>query len=144
MKAQAALEFLYTYGFVIIIALAIIAIIFHYFSLSLGSAPQCFLPYYLTCEQFYISPTELQLNVTNNFDYKIKLNSIIVGTRDDSFTKNLNVQLDRGKSYVIKVPINAKGKQFYGKLNVSYSLCPGTCDNEKYHLIGFVTGTVEK
>ncbi|NPA22380.1 MAG: hypothetical protein GXN92_02245 [Candidatus Micrarchaeota archaeon] len=146
MKAQAALEFLYTYGFVIILALVVISLIFHYFSLSLSTAPQCILPYYLRCENFYLNSTHLILNITNNFNYDLNLTQLTLKGKDFTHNESLGVLVERGKTTLIEVefsrPITTP--QFSAQLNFTYVPCPGgECINESYSIIGYLSSPVE-
>ena len=90
-KGQAAMEFLMTYGWAILVVLAAIAALAYFGVLS----PEKFLPQKcilqpgIACVSHKVTPTAVTLVISNGLGRTIIVNSIAVGSCSGSFSKEL-------------------------------------------------------
>ncbi|MEK6983057.1 MAG: hypothetical protein AABX33_00655 [Nanoarchaeota archaeon] len=121
-SAQAAMEFLMTYGWAILVVLAAIAALAYFGVLS----PEKFLPEKcvlepgLACIQHKIEPTQSTLVITNSKGYTIILNSITVG----GCSRTLNQEMLSGTdgTFVVTGCSNGIAKdKFKGDITLAYT-----------------------
>ncbi len=90
-KGQAAMEFLMTYGWAILVVLAAIAALAYFGVLS----PEKFLPEKcilqpgIACVSHKVTPTAVTLIISNGLGRTITIDSIAVGSCQDTFTTTL-------------------------------------------------------
>ena len=123
-KAQAAMEFLMTYGWAILVVLAAIAALAYFGVLS----PEKFLPEKcilapgIACVQHKITPTETTLVLSNGFGRTIKVTDIQVGTCTASFSANNIMQSGTDSTFTLTSCDNGASKDaFKGEIILSYT-----------------------
>ena len=100
-KSQAAMEFLMTYGWAILVVLAAIAALAYFGVLS----PEKFLPQKcilvpgLVCVSHKVEPTKVTLVITQSLGKTITVNSVAVASCSSSF--NQDMQTDTTSTFVI-------------------------------------------
>ena len=121
-SGQAAMEFLMTYGWAILVVLAAIAALAYFGVLS----PEKFLPEKcvlepgLACIQHKIEPTQSTLVITNSKGYTIILSSITVGSCSKTFDKEMLSGTDA--TFVITGCNNGISKdKFKGDVTLAYT-----------------------
>ena len=121
-KSQAAMEFLMTYGWAILVVLAAIAALAYFGVLS----PEKFLPEKcilepgLTCVSSKITSTETTLFVANGLGRTITITSVTVGTCTGTFTSQMSS--GNTSSFVLSPCINGLAKdKFKGDITLKYT-----------------------
>ena len=121
-SGQAAMEFLMTYGWAILVVLAAIAALAYFGVLS----PEKFLPEKcvlepgLACIQHKVEPTQTTLVITNSKGYTIILNSITVGSCSTTFNKEMLSGTDA--TFVVTGCSNGISKdKFKGDIALAYT-----------------------
>ena len=122
-KSQAAMEFLMTYGWAILVVLAAIAALAYFGVLS----PEKFLPEKcilepgLACIAHKVEPTKTTLVITNSKGTTIKVTSITVGGCTTAFDKEMLSGTDY--TYVLTGCSNGVSKdKFKGDISLAYTL----------------------
>ncbi len=90
-KAQAAMEFLMTYGWAILVVLAAIAALAYFGVLKPGQflPEQCILAPGFACSDFKVTPNEVNLIIVNSGGRDIDVIDITVGNCTQSFNQTL-------------------------------------------------------
>jgi len=125
-KAQAAMEFLMTYGWAILVVLAAIAALAYFGVLS----PEKFLPEKcilqpgISCVSHKVEPTQTTLIISNGLGRTITVTKIVVGTCDENF--NVDLQSGVDNTFVmdgIAAACNngAQKEKFKGDITISYT-----------------------
>ncbi len=78
VKAQAALEFMTTYGWVLLVVLAMLGALayFDVFDFNRLAQERCVLSGELKCEQFTMSPSMVKMQIRNNFGKEINISAV--------------------------------------------------------------------
>ncbi len=122
-KAQAAMEFLMTYGWAILVVLAAIAALAYFGVLS----PEKFLPEKcvlqpgIACVSHKAEPTQVTLVISNGLGRTITINNIDVGGCSSSFTESMQSGSDH--TFVIGGACNngAAKEKFKADITMSYT-----------------------
>ena len=122
-KAQAAMEFLMTYGWAILVVLAAIAALAYFGVLS----PEKFLPEKcilqpgIACVSHKVEPNKVTLVISNGLGRTIIINSITVGSCSGSFSESLLSGIDH--TFVIggSCDNGAVKEKFKGDITMSYT-----------------------
>ncbi|RLE46547.1 hypothetical protein DRJ25_04020 [Candidatus Woesearchaeota archaeon] len=121
-KAQAAMEFLMTYGWAILVVLAAIGALAYFGVLS----PDMFVPEKCTmtagigCEGFKVTPTLTQLVLRNSIGRNVEIYEVHVGSCSIS---DQEISFDNGKQVTITLydcSNGAAGSKFNGDLIIKY------------------------
>ena len=125
-KTQAAMEFLMTYGWAILVVLAAIAALAYFGVLS----PEKFLPEKcilqpgISCVSHKVEPTKTTLVISNGLGRTITVTKIVVGSCDENF----NVELQSGvdNTFVMDgiaaaCDNGALKEKFKGDITISYT-----------------------
>ena len=121
-KSQAAMEFLMTYGWAILVVLAAIAALAYFGVLS----PEKFLPQKcilvpgLVCQQHKVEPTKITLVITQSLGRTITVTNIDVAGCSSAFSQDM--QTDSSNTFVIGGSCNnglVKDK-FKGDITLTY------------------------
>ena len=122
-KGQAAMEFLMTYGWAILVVLAAIAALAYFGVLS----PEKFLPEKcilepgLACIAHKVEPTKTTLVITNSKGTTIKITSITVGSCTGAFDQDMLSGTDH--TFEITSCSNGVSKEkFKGDITLAYTL----------------------
>ncbi|MCX6774188.1 MAG: hypothetical protein NTY68_04305, partial [Candidatus Micrarchaeota archaeon] len=119
-KGQAAIEYLMTYGWAILVIVAVLAILIGsgLFSSKSFSTSSAVSPPQLGINQFYLSgdsqgkQPQLLMNVSNNFGYKIKLNKVNATFRETTvpcaIISTEEQEMDQGSSVLLKCDFKDK------------------------------------
>ena len=120
-RSQAAMEFLMTYGWAILVVLAAIAALAYFGILS----PEKFLPEKcilapgLACVQHKVTPTDTTLIISNGFGRTIRVTNLQVGT----CTKTFDITMVSGieSNYLLTGCSNGVSKEaFKGDIKLTY------------------------
>ena len=121
-KSQAAMEFLMTYGWAILVVLAAIAALAYFGVLS----PEKFLPQKcilqpgLACVSNKVEPAQTTLVISNGLGRTIIVNSITVGTCTGAFSQEMLSGTDH--TFLITGCSNGASKdKFKGDITMSYT-----------------------
>ena len=95
-KAQAAMEFLMTYGWAILVVLAAIAALAYFGVLSPEKflPEKCILQPVIACVSHKVEPTKVTLVISNGLGRTITVTSISVGVCSSTFTDQLSSGTD--------------------------------------------------
>jgi len=145
-KAQAALEFLMTYGWAILVVLVAIAALSYFGVLSpdMFLPNKCILPSGITCIDFNVESSRVVLVLQNNFGESITIDKVDVAKKNNGSCSNTeSVVLGNNAKAIITVLDCNNGNikdKFKGDLNVTY-----TKENLLTHLMqgSIVTRIVE-
>ena len=120
-KSQAAMEFLMTYGWAILVVLAAIAALAYFGILS----PEKFLPEKcilapgLACVQHKVTPTDTELIISNGFGRTIKVTNLQVGTCTKAFDLTMVSGIEN--SFKLTACSNGVSKEaFKGDITLTY------------------------
>ncbi len=120
-KSQAAMEFLMTYGWAILVVLAAIAALAYFGVLS----PEKFLPEKcilspgLACVQHKVTPTDSTLVISNGFGRTIKVTNLQVGSCTKAFDTTMVSGIEN--SFVLTGCSNGISKEaFKGDITLTY------------------------
>jgi|SRR3989338_3470551 len=126
-RGQAALEFLMTYGWaILVILIAVVALsYFGVLSFDMFLPNKCALPSGITCLDFNVETSRVVLVLQNNFGETITINEVTVANKNGSVCSSIDsILLDNSRKAIITI-INCNngnhGQKFIGDLNVSYT-----------------------
>ena len=93
-KAQAAMEFLMTYGWALLVVVAAIGALTYFGALSPNRflPEKCTMPAGIACLDFVVSPTETILVISNSMGADITVNTLSVA----NCSNNINTDMDNG------------------------------------------------
>ena len=122
-KSQAAMEFLMTYGWAILVVLAAIAALAYFGVLS----PEKFLPEKcvlqpgIACISHKVEPTKVTLVISNGLGRTITINSITVGSCSGAFSTTMLSGVDN--TFVIGGACSngAQKEKFKGDITLAYT-----------------------
>ena len=126
-KVQAALEFLISYGWAIIVVLIIIGILAHLDVLSpdMFLPQKCILPSGIACLDYRVESSRVILVLQNALGESMTINDITIleSNQKCSTTEQINIKNNEKAIFTITPCINGPaGKKFDGKIDVTYSL----------------------
>ena len=122
-KGQAAMEFLMTYGWAILVVLAAIGALAYFGVLDSDNlAPErCVLESGIACEGHKVTPSEITLVLRNGMGQDIEINDVTVGSC--SITGQ-NIEFDNAKQASIELTGCSNGEEgarFDGDITVAYT-----------------------
>ena len=126
-KAQAALEFLMTYGWVIMVVLVSIGSLSYFGVLSPDAflPKRCSLPAGISCLDYEVSSSKIILVVQNNFGETITIDKIDVAKKNNGSCSNTDpVTLKNNVKaiFIISGCDNGNnGEKFDGEINITYT-----------------------
>lgn len=127
IKAQAALEFLTTYGWAILVVLVAIAVLAYFGVLSpdMFFPQRCYLPSGITCLDHEVGSSRITLVLQNNFGGSITINKVAAaGTNTNTCSDNESIILLNNEKAVFTLSgcNNGNiGQKFDGNINVTYT-----------------------
>ncbi len=127
IKAQAAMEFLMTYGWAILVVLAAVGILAYFGVLSpdMFLPQKCYLPAGITCLDYEVGSSRVNLVLQNNFGETIIINRIDVAKKSGSSCSNTDPIDLQNNEKLLFVIINCNnggiGEKFDGDINVTYT-----------------------
>jgi len=130
-RAQAALEFLITRGWVILIILVVVgALVFGVLSPDMFFPERCILPAGITCLDHKVSPPRVVLSLQNNLGYSLTIDNIVINKTDAndqngascSITEPVTLQNNEKKAIAITDCNNGDVEtRFDGDINLIYT-----------------------
>jgi hypothetical protein len=119
-KAQAAMEFLMTYGWAVLVVLAAIGALAYFGVLSPDKflPEKCMLVPGLACVDSKIGQTSIELIVQNSMGRDITINTISIGNCSQAINQDFN-NGDKG-TFIINCDTGAVGSKFGGDINIDY------------------------
>ena len=127
IKAQAAMEFLMTYGWAILVVLAAIASLAYFGVLSpdMFLPQKCYLPAGITCLDYEVGSSRITLVLQNNFGETITINNITaagISTTTCSDNGSIILQNNEKAVFTLLGCNNGNiGQKFDGSINVTYT-----------------------
>ena len=106
MKAQAAIEFLMTYGWaILVLAVAIGAITLSgVFSPTTFGREYCIAPPQLECTSIYANPNLFKIKLANNFGFRVLLTSVEGKVGHAEVERRVAVKLPQGDTTILTFP----------------------------------------
>jgi len=127
LKAQAAMEFMMTYGWAIVVALVAIGVLVYLGVLSPDRllSNKCSLPTGITCLDFNVESSRVILVLQNNIGESITINEVAVAKKNDGSCSNTeSIQLKNNQRAIIIVLDCNNGNindKFKGDLNITFT-----------------------
>ena len=127
VKAQAAMEFLMTYGWTILVVLVAIGVLAYFGVLSpdMFLPQKCSLPAGITCLDYEVGSSRVNLVLQNNFGETMTINSVAVSAIDTNTCSDSEsiTLLNNEKAVFTLVGCNNGniGQKFDGSINVTYT-----------------------
>jgi membrane-bound inhibitor of C-type lysozyme len=120
-KGQAAMEFLMTYGWAILIVLVVIGALvsFDILSPDLLLPNKCTLPSGISCVDHKVSSTGISIVLRNSLGYD--MSSITVSTENCGTTSTPST-IPNGEKATYTISCSPSGTKYRGQLNVTYTL----------------------
>jgi hypothetical protein len=126
-KAQAAMEFLMTYGWAILLVLAAIAMLVYFFKPQDLAAHKCLISNKIMCGDYALTSNSLQIQLTNAAGGSINVTEVALLSLEDASlctdstsTVIANGQADTFSLATCNTGANA-GDVFRGKIQVTYT-----------------------
>ncbi len=134
-KAQAAMEFLMTYGWAILVVLAAIGALAYFgvFNLEKYTPEKCLLGTGMNCQSAKLESSQVQMLITNNLGKTIKMLSINITDMADLTKCNLSMEttvthtkqsaytLGGGGAGGTDCSMGTQGDTFQGKILIKYN-----------------------
>jgi len=147
-KAQAALEFLMTYGWAILTFLVVIGVLIYsgVLNTDIFIPDQCVLPAGITCVDFEVEASKVIVVLRNNFDESITINRVGVNDKNGGSCFNSiakDVEKNELTTFVILGCDNGvNGRKLNGELIVTYAKKNSVLNTtSEGNLISSVTGS---
>ncbi len=126
-SSQAALEFLMTYGWAILVVLASITVLAYFGVLSPGNffPDKCILPSGLACLDFNVETYRVILVLQNGFGESVTINQVTVFGNNQQCYENDTIVLNNDAKAVITITScnnGIEGSKFDGTINVTYAI----------------------
>ena len=126
-KSQAALEFLMTYGWAILVVLVAIAVLSYFGVLSPNNffPDKCILPSGLACLDFNVETYKVVLVLQNAQGEQLTINEITVTGNNQQCSDNQSVILNNDAKAIITITQcnnGVEGSKFSGIINISYTV----------------------
>ena len=126
-SSQAALEFLMTYGWAILVVLISIGALSYFGVLTPDKfVPDiCTLPAGIACIDYTVESYRVILVLQNSLGEHITLDKVAVSANSQQCSDNETIELDNGAKAVITITDcsnGAEGSKFDGALNVTYTI----------------------
>ena len=122
-KSQAAMEFLMTYGWAILVVLVAIGALAYFGVLSPDKflPSKCTLPSGIACLDFTVTPILMEIRIQNGLGYD--MSAISVSTADcGSINTPATLANGEAATYAITCPTPLVGTKYNGEINVTYTL----------------------
>ncbi|MBI2655130.1 hypothetical protein HYX06_01765 [Candidatus Woesearchaeota archaeon] len=126
-SSQAALEFLMTYGWAILIVITAIGVLAYFGVLSPDNflPEKCSLPSGMTCLDYRVESYRVLLVLQNSLGKTITVNNITVSGNNQGCTDNESITLKLNEKAVFAVTQcsnGISGQKFKGNMSVSYTI----------------------
>ena len=126
-SAQAALEFLMTYGWAILVALVAIVVLSYFGVLSPSKflPDKCVLPVGVVCVDFNVETYRIVLVLQNSIGESITINQVTVSGNNQQCSDNETIVLNNDAKAVKTITQcnnGAEGSKFNGIVSVSYTV----------------------
>ena len=126
-KSQAAMEFLMTYGWAILVVLVAIGALAYFGVLSPGRflPERCSLPSGITCLDFNVEASRVILALQNNFGETITIDEVKVTKKNNGSCSNTESRLLKNNKKTIIIVLDCNngktGEKFKGDINITYT-----------------------
>ena len=126
-SSQAALEFLMTYGWAILVVLASIGVLAYFGVLSPENflPEKCILPSGMTCIDYRVESYRVLLVLQNSLGKTITINNVSVAGNNQDCIDNESITLNSNEKAVFAVTQcsnGISGQKFKGNISVSYTI----------------------
>lgn len=126
-ESQAALEFLMTYGWAILVVLILIAVLAYFGVLSpdMFFPDRCILPAGITCLDYRVESYRLVIVLQNSFGEVATISRVAVSANNQECSDNSSIALNNNEKAVITITDCSNGEtgqKFNGVLNVTYTI----------------------
>lgn len=129
-KSQAAMEFLMTYGWAILVVLAALAALAYFGVLSPDKflPEKCILEPGLTCVSNKVEPTKITLIVANGLGRSLTIDSISIVSKSSTCSNTFTQAMQSGEDFSFVINNNGAGcsngvqkEKFKGDITISYT-----------------------
>jgi len=126
-ESQAALEFLMTYGWAILVVLIFIAALGYFGVLSPDKflPSKCILPVGITCLDYKVESYRAVIVLQNSFGEVATINKVVVSANNQECSDNSSITFNNNEKAVITITDCSNGEtgqKFNGILNVTYTI----------------------
>ncbi|MBU0629255.1 MAG: hypothetical protein KKC75_08775 [Nanoarchaeota archaeon] len=137
-RAQAAMEFLMTYGWAILVVIIAIAAISYFGVLKPGKflPRKCIIGPGIYCDDFKVNEDSVTLILKNTHGKNMEITGIEV--EHCTGTDSGSLQDDGQMTFVIEGCSNAADEKFTGEINITYSLSGGLSRMKKGNIVSIV------
>jgi hypothetical protein len=140
-KGQAVIEFMLTYGWVILVVIIAIGALIYFGVLSpkTFNKEQCEIIPGLDCVDFRAKSDELTLILENNLGQDIFIQKIEDSTGSCSFVEGKEIQSGKQETFIVKgCKYGSKGERLKTEPKISYQTSTGRNHTEKALLLTFL------
>src|SRR3989338_3993011 len=126
-NAQAALEFLMSYGWAILVILGAIGVLAYFGILSPDAflPNKCTLPAGLACVDYNVETYKVTVVLQNGLGEAVTINQVTISGNNQQCSDNQTITLNNDAKAIITITQcnnGAEGSKFNGVINVTYTL----------------------
>ncbi|MGC8533715.1 MAG: hypothetical protein ACP5MV_03770, partial [Candidatus Parvarchaeum sp.] len=122
--AQAALDYLVSWGWVLIIIVLVLVVLFSLGIFKAPSAPTIISGFKgITMQAAEANSTMMVVKITNNYNQFVNITGIIVNVNGNSYTSDscLNSIISTGQSTLCRVPVSILTSSYLSKIQISFT-----------------------
>ncbi len=123
-RSQAALEYLMSWGWVLIIIVAVIIVLFSFGVFRVPSAPTIISGFQgITMQAAQANSTMMVVKITNNYNQFINITGITINVNGNTYTAYscLDSIISTGQSTLCRVPVSIPTSSYLSKIQISFT-----------------------
>ena len=121
-KSQAALEYLATYAWALLVILIMLGAMYYFGVWDFSTPRQCSLIPGLTCSDFEVKSNQVKIVLFNNLGSRITIDEIEVNDCDPLVIPGGQIMEDNSETLFTIESCTITGKKYFGDLNVTYAI----------------------